>query len=143
MHAVFQILEFWALAFVSLAVTLVLLGIFWNLIEQDLYLQTLSKEIAITGAASLVEAIGLWLLLPLGPTGMRAMIIPGLIVGIIYKIAHLEDWSRYEIICLLMFQLIVVAVGANLFFAHFVTAMGIFLVFAIVLAVIAAFIRGL
>jgi hypothetical protein len=143
MHAAFQILEFWALAFVSLAVTLVLLSIFWNLIEQDLYLQTLGKEIVIAGAASLVEAIGLWLLLPLGPTGMRAMIIPGLIVGIIYKIAHLEDWSRYEIICLLMFQLIVVAAGANLFFGHFVTAMGIFLVFAIVLAVIAAFIRGL
>src|SRR5471030_68599 len=114
MHAVLHILEFWALAFVSLSVALVLLNIFWNLIEQDLCLKTLGQEAVLVGVASPIEAIGLWLLLPLGPGAMRAMILPALLVGVIYKVAHFEDWSRYEIICLLMFQLIIVAVGASL-----------------------------
>jgi len=35
-------LGFWAPAFASLCVTLVLLNIFWDLIEQDLCLQVLS-----------------------------------------------------------------------------------------------------
>src|ERR1700733_5867273 len=112
MHAALHILEFWALGFVSLAVTLAVLNIFWNLIGQDLCLKTLGKEANIAGFASLVEAIGLWLLLPLGSMGMRGMIIPGLIVGLIYKVAHFEDWSRIEIICLLMFQLIISTAGA-------------------------------
>ena len=34
MHAVLHILEFWALAFVSLSATLVLLNIFWDLISK-------------------------------------------------------------------------------------------------------------
>jgi hypothetical protein len=71
------------------------------------------------------------------------MLIPFLIVGLIYKISHLEDWSHYEIICLVLFQLIVVAIGASLFLGNFAAAFGIFIVFAVVLAIIAAFIRGL
>jgi hypothetical protein len=143
MHTFFQILEFWALAFVSLCVTLVLLNIFWDLIEQDLCLQSLGKESVIAGIASLVEAIGLWLLLPLGLMGMRAMIVPGLIVGLIYKISHLEDWSRYEIICLLLFQLIISLIGAGLFMGHFAMAITTAAVFAGVLAIIIGFVRGL
>jgi hypothetical protein len=64
MHALLQILEFWGLAFMSLGVTLGLLNIFWELIEQDLCLRMLGKEAVIAGIASLVEAVGLWLLLP-------------------------------------------------------------------------------
>jgi len=143
MHAALHILEFWALAFVSLCVTLVLLNIFWDLIEQDFCLQTLGKEAVIAGVASLVEAIGLWLLLPLGPMGMRGMIIPGLIVGVIYKVAHFEDWTRYEIICLLMFQLIVTIIGAGLLTAHFAMAIITLVVFTVTLAIIASFVRGL
>jgi hypothetical protein len=142
-HALLQILEFWGLAFMSLGVTLGLLNIFWELIEQDLCLRTLGKEAVIAGIASLVEAVGIWLLLPLGPIGMRAMIIPGLIVGLINKIAHLEDWSHYEIICLLFFQLVVSLVGAALLTGHFFMAISVAIVFAVALAVVAAFVKGL
>jgi hypothetical protein len=145
MHAALHIFEFWALAFVSLCATLVLLDIFWDLIEQDLCLQTLGKEAVIAGIASLIEAIGLWLILTFAnsPLGMRGMIIPGLFVGVIYKIAHFEDWTRYEIICLLMFQLIVTTIGAGLLMAHFAMAITVAIIFAFILAVIAGFVRGL
>jgi hypothetical protein len=145
MHAVLHILEFWALAFASLSATLVLLNIFWNLIEQDLCLKSLGEEAVIAGIASFVEAIGLWLILTFvnSPMGMRGMIIPGLIVGVIYKIAHFEDWTRYEIICLLMFQLVATTIGTALLTAHFAMAITVAIIFAVILAVIASFVRGL
>jgi hypothetical protein len=145
MHAVLHILEFWVLAFLSLCVTLLLLNIFWDLIEQDLCLQTLGKEAIIAGIASFIEAIGFWLILTFAnsPLGMRGMIIPGLIVGVIYKVAHFEDWTRYEIICLLLFQLVVTTIGAGLLTAHFAMAIIVAIVFAVALAVVIAFIKGL
>jgi hypothetical protein len=143
MHAIFHILEFWALAFVSLCMTLVLLNIFWDLIDQDLCLKTLGKEATIAAIASFIEAISFWLLLSLGPAAIRAMIIPGLIIGLIYKIAHLEDWTRYEIICLLFFQLIISLIGAALLTGHFAMAISIVIIFAVALAVVAAFVKGL
>ena len=145
MHAILHILEFWALGFASLSATVVLLNIFWDLIEQDLCLKTLGKEAAIAGFASFIEAIGLWLILTFAnsPMGMRGMIIPGLIVGLIYKIAHFEDWSRIEIVCLLLFQLIVTVIGAALLTAHFAMAITTMIVFAITLAIIASFMRSL
>lgn len=145
MHAALHILGFWALAFVSLSATLVLLNIFWNLIEQDLCLKTVGKEAIIAGVASFIEAIGFWLIHTFAnsPLGMRGMILPGLVVGVIYKVAHFENWTRYEVICLLMFQLIIAAAGANLLVGHFTAAIGILVVFGIVLAVIASFLRGL
>jgi hypothetical protein len=127
----------------SLGLAILLLNIFWNLIEQDLDLKDLSHEAIIAGGASMIEAIGLTLLIPLGARGLQAMLIPFLIVGLIYKISHLEDWSHYEIVCLLLFQLIIVAIGASLFLGNFAAAFGIFIVFAVVLAIIVAFIRGL
>jgi hypothetical protein len=74
---------------------------------------------------------------------MRAMILPGLVVGIIYKIAHLEDWSHYEIICLLFFQLVVSFIGAATLTGHFVMAISIAVTFALALAIVAAFVKGL
>jgi hypothetical protein len=143
MHTVFQILEFWTLAFVSLCVTLVALNIFWDLIEQDLCLQSLGKESVIAGVASLVEAIGLWLIISFAPGAIQALLIPALIVAIIYKISHLEDWSRYEIICLLLFQLIISLIGAGLLRGHFAMAITTAVIFAGVLAIIIGFVRGL
>jgi len=145
MHTTIQILEFWALAFVSLAATLVLLNVFWNLIEQDLCLKTLGQEAVLAGVASLIEAVGLWLILTFinSPRGMQAMILPGLLVGVIYKVAHFEDWTRYEIICLLLFQLVVVVAGTSLLFGHFATAIGILVGLGVVLAIAASFLRGL
>ncbi|HVU07803.1 MAG TPA: hypothetical protein VHG89_04585 [Verrucomicrobiae bacterium] len=143
MHIALHIFIFWGLAFVSLGLAILLLNIFWNLIEQDLDLKDLTREAIIAGVASMIEAVGLVLLIPLGAKGLQAMLVPFLIVGLIYKISHLEDWSHYEIICLLLFQLIIVAVGVNLFLGNFAAAFGILIVFAIVLAIIVAFIRGL
>jgi hypothetical protein len=143
MHAALHILEFWALAFVSLCVTLVLLNIFWDLIEQDLCLKTLGTEAAIAGVASLVEAIGLWLIIKFVPTAALAMILPGLVVGVIYKVAHFEDWNRYEITCLLFFQLVISLIGAALLTAHFATAFSVAIVFAIALAIVAVFVKSL
>jgi hypothetical protein len=143
MHIALHILIFWALAFTSLGLAILLLNIFWNLIEQDLDLKDLSREAIIAGGASMIEAIGLTLLIPLGARGLQAMLIPFLIVGLIYKISHLEDWSHYEIICLLLFQLIIVAIGASLFLGNFTATFGILITFAIVLAIIVAFVRGL
>jgi hypothetical protein len=142
MHAALHILEFWALAFVSLSITLVLLNVFWDLIGQDFCLKTLGKEAIIAGIASFVEAISLWLLLPLGPMGMRGMIIPALIVGLIYKVAHFEDWNRIEIICLLMFQLMISLMGAYLLTAHFAMAITTAIIFAVALAIIVGLIRS-
>jgi hypothetical protein len=147
-HAILQILIFWVFAFVSLCATIVLLNLFWDLIEQDLALHELGREMIIAGVASFVEASGLWLILrfthglpPNATTG--ALVVPGFIVGLIYKINHLEDWSHYEIIGLLFFQLIIALVGAGLLTGHFAMATTVAIIFAIVLAVIASFVRGL
>lgn len=115
-----------------------LLAIFDGLIENDLELHPLGKEAAIAGVASFIEAMGVWLLILFIPAssrglGMRAMIIPALIVALIYKVAHLEDWSRYDILLLLMFQVVICCLGASLMTAHFGTAILVVLFFGIVL----------
>ena len=145
MRVALHILEFWVLAFASLSLTLVLLNVFWNLMEQDLCLKTLGKEAVIASIASFIEAISLWLILTFANSaiGMRAMIIPGLIVGLIYKIAHLEDWTHYEIIYLLLFQLIVTTICAALLTAHFAMAITVGIIFVIALALTASFMRNL
>lgn len=109
LHAALHILLFWALAFVSLCITLVLLDIFWDLTEQDLCLQTLGKEAVVAAIASLIEAVGLWLIIEYAhevPPNIIVclLIVPGFIVGLIYKFSHIEDWSHYEIIGLLFFN---------------------------------------
>ena len=139
MHVALHILEFWGLGFVSLAVTLVLLNIFWDLIGQDLCLKSLGKEAFIAGIASLVEAMGLWLIISFVPSAVQALFIPALIVAIIYKISHLEDWSHYEIVCLLFFQLVVSLIGLGLFAGHFVMAITTAIIFTVVLTIIAVF----
>jgi hypothetical protein len=120
-----------------------LLNIFWDLIEQGLSLQTLSNEIIIASFASLVEAIGLWLIISFVLGAIQALLIPTLIVAIIYKISHLEDWSHYEIICLLFFQLIISLISAGLLTGHFAMAITTAVIFVGVLAIIAGFMRGL
>lgn len=148
MHTAIKLLEFWVLAFVSLAVAIVLLKIFWELIEQDLYLKNLGWEIIIAAIAALVEAVSLWLVITYfhgTPPGWIAkiLIVPALIVALIYKACHFEDWSRYEIFCLLFSQLIIALIGASLLTAHFGMALAVLLIFGTALAVIAAFMRGL
>jgi len=147
MQSALHILELWSLAFVTLCAALVLLNIFFALIENDIALHSLGKEAAIAAVASLIEGASVWVVvtfLPLGGPFIAArLFIPALIVGIIYKITHLEDWSRYEVFVLLLFQLIIAAFGACLLFGHFSTAFTILVVFFICLAVTVAFMKGL
>ena len=147
MQLALHILVLWALAFVSLCAALALLSIFFALIEDDLTLHSLGKESAIAAAASLIEGASVWVVvtfLPLdGPFLSARLFIPALIVGIIYKVTHLVDWSRYEIFLLLLFQLVISTFGACLLSGHFAAAFGILFVFFICLAVTIAFMRGL
>lgn len=127
----------------TLCVALALMNIFFALIENDLTLHSISKEAAIAAVAALIEGASVWVVVTFIPQGGRALFIPALVVGIIYKVTHLEDWSRYEIIALLLFQLIIGLFGACLFFGHFSAAIIILFVFFICLAVIFAFTKGL
>ncbi|MGH7940946.1 MAG: hypothetical protein ACREFR_07750 [Limisphaerales bacterium] len=83
------------------------------MIESDMDLLSLGKELTIAGIASLIEAVGVWLIVIFFPAlyrgfALRAMIFPLIIAGLIYKIAHLESWSIYEAGLLLALQ---VAIG--------------------------------
>jgi hypothetical protein len=138
-----HILIFWGLAFVTLGLALLLLSIFFALIEDDLTVHSLGREAVIGAVASFIEGASVWVVVTFIPLGARALFIPALVVGFIYKVTHLEDWSRYEIILLLLFQLIIAAFGASLFLGHFAAAFGILFVFVVCLAVIVAFMRGL
>ena len=147
MQSALHILELWLLAFVTLCLALVLLAIFFALIENELTLYSPGKEAGIAAVASLVEGTSVWVVvtfLPLGGPFIAArLFIPAIIVGIIYKITHLEDWSRYEILALLLFQLMISFFGASLLVGHFLVAFGGLFIFAVCLAVTVAFMRGL
>ena len=143
MHIAMHLLGFWAIAFATLAAALVLLNIFDGLIGNDLILHTAGKEAVIAGFASLVEGGSLWLVVSFVPSAVRALIIPAIIVALIYKLGHLEDWSRYDVSMLLLFQGVLVGIALCLFFGQFLTALVVVLAFVFALAVIAGFVRGL
>jgi len=142
MHAVIQLTEFWAAAFLSLALAVILLNIYFGLIGNDLELLTAGKEIAIAAVASFVEAAGLWLILSFVAGDLRVMILPVLIVGLIYKIAHLTDWSRYDAFMLLAFQVVIAFVGLSLFHGEFQVALVMLVAFAFALIVLGAIFRS-
>jgi hypothetical protein len=147
MHLTIELAAFWAVAFLTLCAAVVLLSIFDGLIENDLELQSVGKEAVIAGIASLIEAVGIWLVILFIPVayrslGMRALIIPALMVGLIYKMAHF-DWSRYDAPLLLMFQFVIGCLGGCLFSGHVESALLILVGFGAFLAVFAAFARSL
>ncbi len=137
MHTAIHILGFWAVAFVTLCAAVVLLDIFYGLINFDFSLHTLGKETVVAAVASFVEGASLWAVFTFLPAAARALIIPVLIVGMIYKVSHLEDWSRYDVMALLLFQFFIGCFGATLLLGHFGTAIIIVAVFAAVLSLIA------
>ena len=136
-------MEIWALAFITLGAALLLLNIFFALIENEIALHSLGKEAAIAAVAALIEAASVWAVVTFIPLGGRALFFPALVVGVIYKVTHLEDWSHYECFALLLFQLVIAAFGACLFSGHFSTAITVLVVFFICLAVTVAFMKGL
>ena len=148
MQSALHIFELWALAFVTLGLALLLLVVFFALIENDITLHSLGKEAAIAAVAALIEGASVWVVVTFVPPAYvaiagRALFIPALVVAIIYKLTHLEDWSHYEIFALLLFQLVIAAFGACLLFGHFSAAFTILVVFFICLAVTVAFMKGL
>ena len=142
MRSAIQLIGFWALAFVTLSLALVLLNVYYGLIGNDLSLRSLGQEAAIASIASLVEGLSVWLVVSFMPTASRALLIPALIVAIIYKLGHLEDWSRYDILLFLMFQIVIGCSGAFLFFGHFQTVIVIIGVFGAFLAILGSIVRS-
>jgi len=124
MHIALKILEFWAIAFITLTLSLVVLNIIWSAIDYDLALHNLSKELSIAAIASLVEGgslAAMILLIPANflPVAVRMLFIPAIIVGLIYKATHYEAWSRYEVFLLLIFQLLIIGFTIFLLAGHF------------------------
>ncbi|MGO8836508.1 MAG: hypothetical protein ACLQAH_16195 [Limisphaerales bacterium] len=143
MHAAIQLVMYWTLAFLTLGMALMLLNIFFGLIGNDLELRSAGSETVIAGVSSLIEALSFWLVVTFVPLGSRALIIPVVIVALIYKVAHHENWGRFDVFMLLAFQAVIGFLGVSLLFGHFQTAIFILVGFGVVLAVIAFFARGL
>jgi hypothetical protein len=143
MHAAIQFILFWALAFTTLVAALVLLNVFYTLIGNDITLRSAGPEALIAAIASLVEGGSMWLMLSFAPGAGRALIIPILIVAIIYKCSHLEDWSRYDVLLFMVFQIVIVWSVALLFSGNFKEPLVIWLVFGGFLAVVASFAKSL
>ena len=125
----------WAVAFSTLALALVTLNIVWTVIDYDLALHTLGRELFIAATSSLVEGgsvAALIFLIPHNflPMAIRALFIPAIIVGLIYKVAHNEDWSRYVVFLLLIFERMILGFFLLLLAGHFGLAllfMGVFI----------------
>ena len=148
MHAAIELAAFWAIAYVTLGLAVVLLTIFGELIQSDMELLSLGKEAILAGVASLIQAVGIWLIAlfieaQYRGIALRAMIIPLLMVALIYKIAHLESWSIFEAGLLLAFQIVIGCLVAALLSGHFEAAVMIVLVFGMILALIAVLAKNL
>lgn len=148
MHAAIELVAFWGFGFLTLSIAVVLLSIFGSVIESDMELLSLGKEAAVAGIASLIEATTAWLIVLFISAmyrglALRAMIIPLIIVGLIYKIAHLESWSVFEAALLLAFQVVIGCLIASLISGHILAAIWFVVGFGIVLAIIAAVAKSL
>ena len=141
MHSAIQLIAFWALAFATLSAALVLLNIYCNLLGSDIPFRSLRQEAAIAGIASLIEGASAWAILSFVPGAVRAMFIPALMVAIIYKVAHLEDWSRYHILLLLLFQVMLGASSACFYLGRIGSGLMIIGFPVAFLAVLAAIVR--
>jgi hypothetical protein len=118
MHAAFVFLGLWAFAFVSLGLALLLLNIYSNLIDYDFMLQSVRKEAILAAICSLVEGGSVWIVATCIPAAARALIIPALLVFVIYTLAHLEDWNRFDAVLVLIFQLAIALTAGCLIAGH-------------------------
>lgn len=148
MHATLELAAFWLVAFLTLSAAVVVLSIFCDVVESDMELLSFGKEAVVAGFASLIEAATLWLIvlfIPVETRGLalRAMVIPIMIVGLIYMIAHFETWSIFETVLLLAFQLVIGCMMATLLSGHFGAAVVILLMFGAFMAAIGVIARSL
>jgi hypothetical protein len=134
MHAAIQLVIYWALAFLTLGMALVLLNVFFGLMGNDLDLRSAGSEAVIAAVSSLVEALSFWSVITFVPLASRALIFPVVVVGVIYKVAHYEDWGRFDVFMLLVFQAVIAVFGVSLLLGHFQTAFVVLVGFGLVLA---------
>jgi hypothetical protein len=139
-----QFVQYWGLAFGTLFVAIVLLSVFYRFIDFDLDLHSLRKEAVIAAIASAVQGAGFWFSASLfHGEPFRRLIIPGAIVGIIYWLAHLEDWSGYEIGGIAFFQAAILSTGLCLASGQFKLAAIILGAFLFGLAIIASIMKSI
>jgi len=138
-------LKFWGLSFFTLGVALVLLSVFYRLIDSDLGLHGLGKEAVIAVLASAVQGAGLWVTASIMPGGgLRSQIVPTILVGIIYYAAHVEkDWDGYEMTGILSFQMVVWSVGFFMLGGEFKIAAVVLVSFVGALIIIGNSAKGL
>ena len=143
MHNALMILAFWSIAFVTLCSALALLNIFYGVIGNDLFLHGAGKEAGIAAAASLVEGGGVWLIVHYVPSAARALVVPLIVVVLIYKVGHFEDWNTGDALFLLLFQVVIGFFAASLLGGRFESAFFILVMFGIMLGVISFFTKNL
>src|SRR5439155_3063833 len=100
-------------------------------------------EAAIAGVASLIEAASVWAVLRFLPSAARALIVPILVVVVVYKASHLEDWSHYDVLMLLTFQVGIGIIGGALFNGQFQLAFVVLGVYLGLFGLLAAMVRSL
>jgi len=138
-----QLLLLCVLAYVTLAGALAALSVFSAWAGTDLSLRSLGQEAALAAVACLIEGGAVWAILVYVPAAGRAIFIPALIVGMLYKLAHLEDWSHYDVGLLLLFQVVIAGAAFLVFSGHFAVALLLLVIVGGVMALVGSFIRGL
>ena len=143
MHATLVLLGFWAFAFVTLCLALVALNIYSNMIDYGLTLNSAGKEAALAAVCALIEAASVWLVVTYLPAATRALFISFMLIALIYTLAHLEDWNRFDGVIALAFQFAIGGFLVCLFSGNFGAALVIAAVFAGALAIIGSIVKGL
>ena len=134
---------FWAVAFASLCIALRAASAFSSVIESDFELSTLGKEAMLAAVASAIEAGFAWLIAVYAPAGARGMLIPLVLVGLIYRVAHYDTWSHIDAILVLGLQIAIFAFGASVVLGKFVFALVVAGLVVLFLSLFAALARNL
>ncbi len=120
LHSPAGLLVFWAAAFVSLCLAVAGLSLFLDQVESDSELLTLGKELVLALAASAIEGTVVWLLAAFAPGAIgRGILLPLVVVGMLYQVAHYDSWGRYEAGTLLVFQIVIVVSAVALVLGQF------------------------
>jgi hypothetical protein len=107
--------EYWGLALLSLCLAVPATALYYRCLDSDLDLHRWPKEFMIAAVASIFQGAGFWLSASLfNGDPFRRLVIPGAIAGFVYYIAHLEDWSGYEIGAITFFQMMVLVTGLGI-----------------------------
>jgi hypothetical protein len=143
MQIALQLLLLWALAFLTLVGALILLNVYYGLIDNDLTLRSLPQEAALAAVASLLEAGSVWLVIVYVPAAGRALIIPAVMVAMLYRVFHLEDWTNHDAVILFLLQIVIVAIGFFVLTGHVSVAILILVIVVGALALVGSIVRSL